>query len=186
MPSQIPLIVSTILVVYGLACIFAIAGSIMKAVSVTTRDTISQYETPTNHLPPVPTVSGVSAFSFTHPIAATSFNIIIHCAVFAHEYGSSWMATPPPYPSSPQPPGCRHRLAFLCHTSQLLAAPVGAQPRQSRQSPFLPPVVLDEPVSDALWPILTTAHSPADAVGEAMESLLARRWTTSFHVPSSS
>ncbi|KAI9463367.1 hypothetical protein F5148DRAFT_1150306 [Russula earlei] len=45
---------------------------------------------------------------------------------------------------------------------------------------------IDEPDADALGPILTTAPLPADAVGEAMAILLARPWTTSFHVASSS
>ncbi|KAI9463369.1 hypothetical protein F5148DRAFT_1211716, partial [Russula earlei] len=45
---------------------------------------------------------------------------------------------------------------------------------------------LDEPDADALGPVVTTAPLPADAVGEAMAILLARPWTTSFHVASSS
>jgi autophagy-related protein 11 len=51
------------------------------------------------------------------------------------------------------------------------------------------PSVLDEPRTEAVGPTPTTtttqAPQPADSVGEGMASLLARRRTTSFHVPAS-
>jgi autophagy-related protein 11 len=96
-----------------------------------------------------------------------------------------------PHPSSPLRPGSRgSRLS----TSSRISAPRlpafgGAGGSATKAGPTTaitaPPPDLDEPGAEALGPIPTTTTTPAlaDSAGEGMASLLARRRTTSFHVP---
>ncbi|KAI9507608.1 putative peripheral membrane protein [Russula earlei] len=96
-----------------------------------------------------------------------------------------------PHPSSPLRPGSR---ASRLSTSSRFSAPRlpafggagGGAAKAVPTTAITAPAVLDEPGADALGPILTTAPASADGMGEGMASLLARRRTTSFHVPSSS
>lgn len=100
-----------------------------------------------------------------------------------------------PHPSSPLRPGSRgSRLS----TSSRISAPRlpafgGAGGSATKAGPTTaitapPPSDLDEPGAEALGPIPTTTTTsttapPPDSAGEGMASLLARRRTTSFHVP---
>jgi len=100
-----------------------------------------------------------------------------------------------PHPSSPLRPGSR---SSRLSTSSRLSAPRlpafggagGSAAKAGPTTAITAPPDLDEPGADALGPIPTTttttmtaAAPPADSAGEGMASLLARRRTTSFHVP---
>ena len=102
--------------------------------------------------------------------------------------------------SSPLRPGSR---ASRLSTSSRISAPRlpafggagGGAAKAVPTTAITTPSVLDEPGTDAVGPThtptmtttTTTAQAPqpADSAGEGMASLLARRRTTSFHVPAS-
>jgi autophagy-related protein 11 len=102
-----------------------------------------------------------------------------------------------PHSSSPLRPGSR---ASRLSTSSRLSAPRlpafggagGSAAKAVPTTAITAPSVLDEPGSEAVGPTptattttTTQAPQPAESVGEGMASLLARRRTTSFHVPAS-
>jgi autophagy-related protein 11 len=96
----------------------------------------------------------------------------------------------PQHSSSPLRPGSRNS---RISTSSRFSAPRlpafgGAGGNVAKAVPttaITAPPGLDEPVPGALGPIPTTAPLPSDTASEGMASLLARRRTTSFHVPAS-
>ncbi|KAI0250611.1 putative peripheral membrane protein [Lactifluus subvellereus] len=95
-----------------------------------------------------------------------------------------------PNPSSPLRPGSR---ASRLSTSSRFSAPRlpafggagGSAPKAVPTTAITAPPALDEPGTGLLGSIPTTAPLPAESAGEGMASLLARRRTTSFHVPPS-
>lgn len=99
-----------------------------------------------------------------------------------------------PHSSSPLRPGSR---ASRLSTSSRISAPRlpafggagGSAAKAVPTTAITAPSVLDEPGTEAVGPTTPTtaqAPQPADsAAGEGMASLLARRRTTSFHVPAS-
>jgi autophagy-related protein 11 len=96
----------------------------------------------------------------------------------------------PPNPSSPLRPGSR---ASRLSTSSRFSAPRlpafggagGSAPKAVPTTAITAPPAFDEPGTGALGSIPSTAPLPTDSAGEGMASLLARRRTTSFHVPAS-
>jgi autophagy-related protein 11 len=96
------------------------------------------------------------------------------------------------HPSSPLRPGSR---ASRLSTSSRISAPRlpafggagGSAAKAVPTTAITAPPDLDEPGSEALGPIptttTTTAPPPVESAGEGMASLLARRRTTSFHLP---
>jgi autophagy-related protein 11 len=100
-----------------------------------------------------------------------------------------------PHSSSPLRPGSR---ASRLSTSSRISAPRlpgfggagGSAAKAVPTTAITAPSVLDEPGTEAVGPThtpTTTTQAPqtADSAGEGMASLLARRRTTSFHVPAS-
>ncbi len=103
-----------------------------------------------------------------------------------------------PHSSSPLRPGSR---ASRLSTSSRLSAPRlpafggagGSAAKAVPTTAISAPSVLDESGAEAVGPTSTTtttttqaaAATPANSAGEGMASLLARRRTTSFHVPAS-
>ena len=97
-----------------------------------------------------------------------------------------------PHPSSPLRPGSR---ASRLSTSSRISAPRlpafggagGSAAKAVPTTAITAPPDLDEPGAETLGPMptttTTTAPPPAESAGEGMASLLARRRTTSFHVP---
>jgi autophagy-related protein 11 len=96
----------------------------------------------------------------------------------------------PPNPSSPLRPGSR---ASRLSTSSRFSAPRlpafgvagGSAPKAVPTTAITAPPSLDEPGTGAFGSSPTTTHLPADSASEGMAGLLARRRTTSFHVPAS-
>lgn len=95
----------------------------------------------------------------------------------------------PSHPSSPLRPGSR---ASRLSTSSRYSAPRlpafgGAGGSHAKAVPTTaitaPPAIEDPGAGMFGSPTTTTAPSPADSAGEGMASLLARRRTTSFHLP---
>ena len=99
-----------------------------------------------------------------------------------------------PHSSSPLRPGSR---ASRLSTSSRISAPRlpafggagGGTVKAVPTTAITAPSVLDEPGTEAVGPTptLTTGQAPqaAESAGEGMASLLARRRTTSFHLPAS-